>query len=133
MTKHNNKEYAYQDLKKVTLGNVKINNALIRISSGKYEKEALYHSIGHYVDDMNSKTGQRLGASQSDSFSPFYTAYKDKIRSVDEYAAVVTSNQSEMFAECVRLFFQNPGALQSISPELFNYTANAINIMLTAK
>lgn len=110
---------------------IRKNNALIRISAGKYEKDALLHSVGHYIDDLCSPNANRLQASSVDEFMPFYEMYGETLRSYDEYAAVVISNEHEMFAECVRLFLKDPQALQAVSADLFVYTANAINTAIS--
>ena len=122
-----NENYIQQEIKDHASGKVRINNAVIRISSGKYEEQALLHSVGHWIDDMNSSDGKRLSASQANGFESLYEKYKTTLRSVDKYAAVVISNPSEMFAEGVRLYIESPGTLQKISPELYAYITTAIN------
>ena len=122
-----NENYTKQEIKDHTSGKVRINNAVIRISSGKYEEQALFHSVGHWIDDMNSSDGKRLSASQAKGFDSLYEKYKTMLRSVDKYSAVVISNPSEMFAEGVRLYIESPGTLQKISPELYAYITTAIN------
>ena len=108
----------------------RVKDTLIRISIGKYESHALLHSIGHWVDDKNTQGSARFGASHSETFKMFYELYKDKLRAVDPYAAIVICNETEAFAEIIRLFLSKPAVLQSISPNMFIYAANAINIAL---
>ena len=75
-----NENYTQQEIKDHASGKVRINNAVIRISSGKYEEQALLHSVGHWIDDMNSSDGKRLSASQANGFESLYEKYKTTLQ-----------------------------------------------------
>jgi hypothetical protein len=89
------------------------------------ESDTIYHELGHFLAFLagNYDTGskfQQIYAAEKGKYSGYNTAY-------------VTQNSAEYFAESVRDYVLNPGALKSARPQTYDAVEEALKKVTTAQ
>lgn len=91
----------------------------------KYESDTIYHELGHFLAFIAGN------ADKTSAFAAVYNAEKGSYTGINK--AYVTQNSSEYFAESLRDYTLNPGALQSSRPQTYQAITEALNKVTSAQ
>lgn len=100
-------------------------DARTRTITLQMEDDTVYHELGHFLAFITGNTDK------SSSFVEAYNQEKSKFTGVNK--AYATQNSSEYFAESMKDYCLNPGALKSARPKTYAALTQALNIVTDAQ
>lgn len=93
-------------------------NAKTRTITLQTENDTVYHELGHFLAFISGNTDK------TSAFTTIYNQEKSKFTGVNK--AYVTQNSSEYFAESMKEYCLDPGALKSVRPKTYAALTEAL-------
>lgn len=100
-------------------------DARTRMITLQMEDNTVYHELGHFLAFISGNTDK------TSSFTAIYNQEKSKFTGVNK--AYVTQNSSEYFAESMKDYCLNPGALKSTRPKTYAALTEALDKVTDAQ